>query len=507
MRGFLKILWKTVKWSFIVFCVFLASLFFREQRVPRRAVVAAVDAFAPTNVVVHVDSVSFGFLSGLHVRNLRVYDRADPNSMAPVASVSSLSVYALQRRIVAENLVYTRLPARYYMPGNEERNSRAEVALPDIGRFTLVLIRPDVLSLRPERVTADMEMAPKRVSVTHMRLDWPDVDEQMSLEGSCTADFDRQRITGMVKGSAKQHHARPFLVALDLPSALPYVDAFTEVPGKVPVTCKWNVNLVNNDFDLDLWLSPELGKYNLVPMRHAEGNLHFSVYTRGRTMNYSHVIGPIAAKGVRGEPLDGTITVDSRDGTNTVSVSAKSALPAADLLKIGGFAGDYVGEDVVGDSSCELVFRFPRDMGDDRSLLNGKGSFSIKNGQVMRMKGFNGLLEMLADKVPGVSWFTDSTQMSCDYTIENGVVKSDAIYIEGSVFSIKMYGSYDSVRDALNFTARVQFSKKDSLVGRVLHPLAWPFTKLLLEFRLTGTSESPKWTYISVIDRVLESAK
>ena len=52
---------------------------------------------------------------------------------------------------------------------------------------------------------------------------------------------------------------------------------------------------------------------------------------------------------------------------------------------------------------------------------------------------------------------------------------------------------------------RVQFAKKDSIAGKLLHPLAWPFTKLLLEFRLTGTPDEPKWTYLSVIDRVLEA--
>ena len=70
-----------------------------------------------------------------------------------------------------------------------------------------------------------------------------------------------------------------------------------------------------------------------------------------------------------------------------------------------------------------------------------------------------------------------------------------------------MYGQFDTVRDALDFQVRVQFTKKDSLVGKILHPLAWPFTKLLLEFRLSGSSDQPKWDYISVIDRVLEVAK
>ena len=66
-----------------------------------------------------------------------------------------------------------------------------------------------------------------------------------------------------------------------------------------------------------------------------------------------------------------------------------------------------------------------------------------------------------------------------------------------------MYGYFDSVNERLDYTARVQFSKKDSVMGKILHPLAWPFTKLLLEFRLRGTSDDPKWEYISVIDRVM----
>ena len=184
-------------------------------------------------------------------------------------------------------------------------------------------------------------------------------------------------------------------------------------------------------------------------------------------------------------------------------VTAKSALPVADLLRIGGFEGDYLDRDVYGDSECSLVFRFPRDMGDDKSKLNGEGHLSIRNGQLMRLKGFAGLLELLAEKVPGFSLITDSTQASCDYRIENGIVKSDNVYIEGSVFSIKMYGYFDSVNERLDYTARVQFSKKDSVMGKILHPLTWPFTKLLLEFRLRGTSDDPKWEYISVIDRVM----
>ena len=506
VRKVIRVMMKTMKWGFIVFCVFVGSLFFREQSVPQVAVSALGSAALPTNIVLHADSVTFGFRHGLRVRGLRLHDLSE-TTLEPLVAADSLSVFPVVRRVEVDGLVYRRLPAGYYAPGNAEKNERVDFPLPELPRFSLVLNRPNILSVTPERVVADVTVESDRLAVERIRLTWPDKDEPMALDGFCTLDLRRQEIVGEVRGDAKQRHIRPLLVALDVPSALPYMDAFTEVPGKVPSSCGWKVNLENNDFDLDLELDPTMGRYNRVPMRHVRGNLHLHVFTRGDSLNYRHTIGPIVATGIQGEPLEGTVTVEGIRGTNTVTVSAKSALPAAQLLKIGGFAGEYVGEDVVGDSSCSLEFRFPRSMGSDLSHLNGKGHLEIKDGQVMRMKGFRGLLDLLVEKVPGVAWLTDSTQASCDYTIENGVVRSDNIYIEGSVFSLKMYGAYDAVADALNFTVRIQFTKKDSVMGKILHPLTWPFTKLLLEFRLTGSPEKPQWKYISVVDRMLEVTK
>ena len=172
-----------------------------------------------------------------------------------------------------------------------------------------------------------------------------------------------------------------------------------------------------------------------------------------------------------------------------------------------GFTGDYVSSDVVGESKCKLQFRFPRSMTNNYEVLNGSGHVEIHNGQLMRMKGFRGLLKAMPSIAPAISWFTDSTQASSDYVIENGVVKTDNTYIEGSTFSIKMYGQMDTTTGQLDYTVRVQFTKKDSIAGMILHPLTWPFTKLLLEFKLAGTAEDPQWEYISVLDRVVDAVK
>ena len=507
VKRLFRFFWNVAKWGGLLLFLFVVSLFFREQRLPDGLVSRVIDAYTPTGMVVHVESLSFGFMHGLHLRNFKVYDASAANPLVPVVSVESLAILPFQRRIVADALTYARLPESYYAPGNLEKNAPVDLTLPDIPRFSIVLRRPEVLALKPELVMADVEISGNRVSVDRIRLDWPDKDEEMMLDGFCAVDFARQTVEGMVHGSAKQYHIRPFIEALDLPVALPYIDAFTQVRGKVPSSCSWKVNLVNNDFDMELDLHPLLGKYNLVPMRNADGKIFLHVYTRGTSLNYRHTIGPISAKDVDGQPLDGKVEIEGLNGTNTVRVVAESLLPVANLLKIGGFTGEYVGDEVCGESSCDLLFHFPRAMTNNYEVLNGKGSVSVKNGQVMRMRGFRGLLALLAEKVPGVSLLTDSTQASCDYTIENGIVKSDNIYIEGSVFSVKMYGSFNAITDSLDFTVRVQFVRRDSMMGKILHPLTWPFTKLLLEFKLTGSSGNPKWEYISVIDRVVEAVK
>lgn len=507
MRKFFKILFKTMKWFFIVFCLFVGSLFFREQHLPDTCTAALLGSLVPKGIVLCADSISFGFVQGLHVRGIRAYLRGDAAGVEPVFSASSLSISFLHRRVTAENLFYPRLPDSYYAPGNLEKNAPVDFSFPSLGRLELRLIRPNILSVAPESVVTDLIVESDCLRFERAHLVWPDTDERMVIDGNGILDLRLQKLSGEVHGSAMQRHIRPLIETLDIPVTLPYFDGFTDVVGKVPASCSWDVNLVNNDTDIVLGLSPKMGKYNSVPMDTAEGRIHLHIETRGTFLNYSHVIGPVHAQDADNRTLDGSVSIEGQNGTNTVRIAAKSLLPVASLLKIGGFVGDYVDPNVIGESAGELEFVFPRAMTNNYEVLQGHGKLSVRNGQIMRIRGFEGLLSLLADKVPGVAWFTDSTQASCNYVIEDGILKSDDIYIEGSVFSIKMFGTYDCTKDAMDFTVRIQFTKNESLVGRVVHPLTWPFTKLLLEFRLTGSSEEPKWKYLSVIDRVLEVAK
>ena len=109
----------------------------------------------------------------------------------------------------------------------------------------------------------------------------------------------------------------------------------------------------------------------------------------------------------------------------------------------------------------------------------------------------------MADKVPGVGFVVNQSDASVDFTVTNGVFRSENVYIEGGLISLKGWGSYDMAKDDLDFTVRVQFLKNESILGKLVHPVTWPFTKLLLEFRATGPLDDPKWEYISILDRIL----
>ena len=497
-----------MKWIFIVFCFYLGSLFFREQRIPGRWVELAAERVLPPNIVLHVDSAGFGFCHGLHVRNLRIYDTDRQDPLTPLLGADSIDCYPLARRLQAEGLTYARLPDSYYdrCDSEPEPDDGASFRFPGLGVWSVFLARPNILSVCPESLAFDLEMSPDKLDLRRMLLQWPGEGSKLHVNGFCSVDLEKGTVYGEVDGLARQVHIRPLLETLDVPVAFPYFDGFTEVPEPCPSWCAWRVDMETRDFDLWLDLHPVLGRYNSVPMRKADGKIHLHNCTKDG-FRYETTVGPISGIDLEGRTLDGTVFITGTNGANTVTVDARSSQPLADVLRIGGFTGDYVGSDVFGESACKLEFRFPRSMTNNYEVLNGEGHVTVRNGQLMRMKGFKGLIEAMPSMAPAVTWLSDSTQASCDYVIENGVVRTDNVYIEGTLFSIKMYGRFDAVRDDLDFTVRVQFAQKDSVIGKILHPLTWPFTKLLLEFRLTGTPEDPEWRYVSVIDRVIEAVQ
>ncbi len=137
------------------------------------------------------------------------------------------------------------------------------------------------------------------------------------------------------------------------------------------------------------------------------------------------------------------------------------------------------------------------------SRVNGKASLKVRNGHLARLNLFAGLTDYLAKNVPGVSSLVDQSNAELECVISNGVIHATKVNVSGDIFAITGKGSYSIPNDNLDFTARVRLFKNDSIIGRIANPITWTFSKLLMEFKVYGPIDNPKWKYISVLERLL----
>jgi len=606
----------TVKAIFIVLLIFVASLFFRDQRIPKSWVDKACDRISCDGLLVRCERAAFGFRGGLDISGVRVYDCGESNAVSTIASAGWVRVNPFTRRITVFGAKYLRLPDSYYAPEFSERNLDCDIELRDVPEFDLVLERPQILGIEPESASGRVKISRRAVTMDNIHVVWPERKPRMSVTGGLRVDFISQRFAARLRGTALQHHIRPHLVALDIPCALPYFDAFTQVVKPIPVQAEFDVNLRNLDFDMKLWLRPELGRYNGVRMSRANGEIDVSSRIRGTNCNAFVKIDLPVAVDPNGRKLAGALDITSTNDLPRVNLDVRSDLALSDILAISDFLDpslldfivcetaptviarghfgtdlrDIEWNDIEGSvhipratlqglklHNCEFDYDFKRDILDFKrvravgkkggsftctgrldfndfkdetnvafsvttdykhgeldelsdlmdmalagrsgkvnahiemsgivgtntaSRLNGAGSVTVAEGHLLQMNLFAGLTSLLAEKVPGVSYIVNQTDASADFTVSNGVMRTENLYLEGGLLSLKGYGSYDIGADDLDLVVRVQFMKKESLMGKLIHPITFPFTKLLLEFKASGSAGDPKWDYVSILDRV-----
>ncbi|MDD5679292.1 MAG: hypothetical protein PHW60_15080 [Kiritimatiellae bacterium] len=121
----------------------------------------------------------------------------------------------------------------------------------------------------------------------------------------------------------------------------------------------------------------------------------------------------------------------------------------------------------------------------------GHGSIAISAGRLFQFPLFGGLSEFLGHIVPGLSLIVRQTDARASFVIKDGKIHSDNIIIEGEVITLVCSGDYH-LNGELNFAVQVKLLKKNTLVGGILQIAMLPVTKML-EFRLTGTIDNPRW--------------
>ena len=240
---------------------------------------------------------------------------------------------------------------------------------------------------------------------------------------------------------------------------------------------------------LDGTLAFGKGTFFSIPLTNAAAAFH----VRGTDVSFSdaHATAPHGGT-VTGE---GRISIpDFKQENASFSVSVKSddvsLTDFADIFKfdIGDKHGSIFGNVVLsGPLQTNLSSR-----------ICGSGHIECRDGHLAQMKVFAGLTDYLAKHVPGISSFVNQSRGSLDFSLTNGLFRTDNIRIEGGFFAIHAAGSYDIPKDKLDFTARVSFTKNDGFFATLATPITWPFanlSKILFDFKIFGSLEKPEWKY------------
>jgi hypothetical protein len=65
-------------------------------------------------------------------------------------------------------------------------------------------------------------------------------------------------------------------------------------------------------------------------------------------------------------------------------------------------------------------------------------------------------------------------------------------------------GSCNLENDKLDFVVRANLFKQKTIAGRIIRLVTLPFNRLLLEFKLFGTLDTPEWSYANIIEKITD---
>lgn len=214
----------------------------------------------------------------------------------------------------------------------------------------------------------------------------------------------------------------------------------------------------------------------------------FDLAVRGLRFRFTNALataygGQFAGKGVLypvGNDATWRYDVDfSARGANLSNLlSASIGKPAGELrgivdgnARVGGYIGQGMGPTVT-----------------------GAGHVDVRGGLLFQTKLFSGLSAILSKIVPDFTLFAQ-TDAAADFTIRNSQVHSRNVQLQGTVFSAKGSGRYSFAGD-LDFRVEVQLLRSGP-VAALVRLATLPVTRLL-EVRLTGTFEEPRWRPVNL---------
>jgi len=181
-----------------------------------------------------------------------------------------------------------------------------------------------------------------------------------------------------------------------------------------------------------------------------------------------------------------------------VSQANFNKIDLSDLAHIFSITNDKVGE-------CSGHLELSGILGTNQlQTLNGQGDFKVIKGRINQLRLFAGLTDYLSRNIPGISSLVDQSSCSLQFTIKDGILSTDNFDIQGDIFSIDGKGTYDMPKDYIDLTVHVALFRKETIAGKIARIITFPFKKLLLEFKVYGSTEDPQWSYVTILEKIVD---
>ncbi|MEI7946679.1 MAG: AsmA-like C-terminal region-containing protein [bacterium] len=270
-------------------------------------------------------------------------------------------------------------------------------------------------------------------------------------------------------------------------------DSGLRVAAKGVVTVNSDNPLTTND--LHVGISFDKGSILRIPVAKTSTDLHF--------YDYSALCNTIQTTLANGGTATGTFHAffPGYSASNTTFVTKLSADKAdfANILCIADPTNTYTGR-LTGAIQLSGALT-----GDILSSLKGDGRMEITDGVFARIPLFSGLTAWLANNIPGIGTVVNQSSGNLSFVITNGVVTTHDLVVEGSIFSIAGNGTLTLPTNALNMSMKVNIFKERSFAGQISRVVAFPFTRMLLDFHLGGTTKQPIWAYVTILEKITDS--
>ena len=116
--------------------------------------------------------------------------------------------------------------------------------------------------------------------------------------------------------------------------------------------------------------------------------------------------------------------------------------------------------------------------------MRGTGNLVVENGNVFAIPVLGPLSAVLGTILPGTG-YQMARQATCDFRVANGEIRTDNLDITGQGFSMIGAGSLFFLRDAMDFSVRINAQGAPGL-------LLYPVSKLF-EYVSDGKLSDPQW--------------